>query len=189
MTPATAPTAKLPKFTEEHADCVNCPLKPQMERNRMCYAFQPPERFNGIMLVGEGPGAQEISRGEPFVGEAGKLLRWLLENAGIDRDECYITNATLCRPGVDKSPKLLTEAVVACMSRLEQEIAAVRPKVIVPLGGPAMEAIAGKFETFTVRERFDCDNCNEQRKVGPVLQCSKCKFLIASTFSIFVCNW
>ena len=90
-----ADTTKLPIFTEELGDCGNCGLKGQLDRKLTAYAYRP-DKFNGLMIIGEGPGQQEVAQGRPFVGRSGKLLRELLKTIGLDLDECYITNATLC---------------------------------------------------------------------------------------------
>lgn len=172
-------TKKLRQFTEKDADCDRCPLQPEMKRRQTCYARGPTEPFNGIMIIGEGPGHREVALKNPFIGKAGGVLNWLLEQADIKREECYITNATLCKPPTTKDSVMMTAAVAACTQRLEAEIIAVRPQVIVTLGGPALEAITGRFETKTKREHFDCDNCNENRRVGPAIQCANgaCKHI------------
>ncbi len=86
-----------------------------------------------IMFVGEGPGEQEDLRGEPFVGPAGKLLDDMLSIIDIDRHtNCYIGNIVKCRPPRNRDP-LETEQE-ACIGYLRNQVALVKPKIIVCLG-------------------------------------------------------
>jgi len=86
-----------------------------------------------IMFVGEGPGEQEDLRGEPFVGPAGKLLDDMLTIIDLDRKtNCYIGNIVKCRPPRNRDP-LETEQD-ACIGYLRNQVALVRPKIIVCLG-------------------------------------------------------
>lgn len=86
-----------------------------------------------IMFVGEGPGEQEDLKGEPFVGPAGKLLDDMLSIIDLDRKEnCYIANIVKCRPPRNRDP-LETEQD-ACIGYLRNQVALVKPKIIVCLG-------------------------------------------------------
>ena len=86
-----------------------------------------------VMFVGEGPGEQEDLRGEPFVGPAGKLLDEMLSIIDIDRHEnCYIGNIVKCRTPRNRDP-LETEQD-ACIGYLRNQVALIRPKIIVCLG-------------------------------------------------------
>lgn len=86
-----------------------------------------------IMFVGEGPGEQEDLKGEPFVGPAGKLLDDMLSIIDLDRSEnCYICNIVKCRPPRNRDP-LETEQD-ACIEYLRNQVALVKPKMIVCLG-------------------------------------------------------
>jgi uracil-DNA glycosylase family 4 len=166
----------LPVFDTSLANCSTCELDAQCKAGKLCYAYQPPKNFNGLMLIGEGPGQHEVLQGRPFVGQAGKLLRALIESAGLNMDECWITNATLGRPPVMKDKKGFHEqypnAISSCLSRLEAEIAACKPRVIVTLGAAALIAMTGRDKVGVRREAFDCKACGNTRKAGPVLQCS-----------------
>lgn len=127
------------------------------------------------MLIGEGPGRQEVLEHRPFVGPAGKLLRELCSRAGVDFDACYVTNATLCKPprtGEASFLEAYPNAVTSCLPRLEAEIASVRPKVIVTLGAAAWLAISGYDVDRSRRVETDCARCQNTRRVGPVLQCA-----------------
>lgn len=169
-------STKLPVFDTSFANCSTCELDAQCQAQKLCYAYQPPKNFNGLMLIGEGPGQHEVLQGRPFVGKSGQLLRALLESAGLNMDECWITNATLGRPPVMKDKKGFHEqypnAISSCLSRLEAEIAACKPRVIVTLGAAALIAMTGRDKVGVRREAFDCSRCNNTHKVGPVLQCA-----------------
>lgn len=94
------------------------------------------------MLVGEGPGAEEDRRGEPFVGPAGKLLDAMLAAIGLKRGEgVYIANAVKCRPPFNRTPA--TDEIATCLPYLERQIELVRPRVLVALGRPAAQALLG----------------------------------------------
>ena len=86
-----------------------------------------------VMFIGEGPGEQEDLKGEPFVGPAGKLLDDMLAIIDLDRQEnCYIANIVKCRPPRNRDP-LETEQD-ACIGYLRNQVALIKPKVIVCLG-------------------------------------------------------
>ena len=86
-----------------------------------------------IMFVGEGPGEQEDLKGEPFVGPAGKLLDDMLRIIDLSRNEnCYIANIVKCRPPRNRDP-LETEQD-ACIGYLRNQVALIKPKIIVCLG-------------------------------------------------------
>lgn len=164
---------ELPVFGPDHVLCGECGLEPQCIKGRTATAYRP-KNFNGMLVIGEGPGQQEVANNRPFVGKSGRLLRAAMESVGIEMDDCYITNATLCKPPPkdDALHAAFPTAIPSCLGRLEAEIEAVRPRVIVVLGGAALIAVTGYDRTVTKREKFDCDNCNPNRRVGPVLQCS-----------------
>ena len=85
-----------------------------------------------ILFVGEGPGEQEDLQGEPFVGAAGKLLDDMLSIIDLDRKQCYIANIVKSRPPGNRDP--LEEEQDACVGYLWDQIALIRPKIIVCLG-------------------------------------------------------
>lgn len=89
-----------------------------------------------IMLVGEGPGFYENEQGRPFVGAAGKFLDELLGQAGLKREDVWITNIVKCRPPGNRDP--LPEEVEACSQYLERQIQAVNPSIIITLGRHSM---------------------------------------------------
>jgi uracil-DNA glycosylase len=95
-----------------------------------------------VMLIGEGPGAQEDLTGRPFVGSAGKLLAELLASIGLDRSLVFITNIVKCRPPGNRPPR--TSETETCVGLyLWPQILVVDPKIIVPLGTPAIKTLLG----------------------------------------------
>jgi DNA polymerase len=92
------------------------------------------------LFVGEGPGAEEDQRGEPFVGQAGKLLDNMLAAIGLKRgQDVYIANAVKCRPPQNRTPD--PEEAAACRPYLERQIELIQPKLIVALGRPAAQTL------------------------------------------------
>jgi DNA polymerase len=96
---------------------------------------------SGLMLIGEGPGAEEDRAGLPFVGPSGQLLDRMLASIGIDRTKCLITNLIPWRPPGNRNP---TDAeILACLPFLLRHIALVRPKRLVLIGKLSMSALTG----------------------------------------------
>ncbi len=93
-----------------------------------------------VMFVGEAPGATEDELGRPFVGRAGKLLGELLAEAGLVREDVWITNVVKARPPKTRDPK--APEVAHCMPWLEREVALIEPRLIVPLGRHALKHFA-----------------------------------------------
>jgi len=92
------------------------------------------------LFVGEGPGAEEDERGEPFVGQAGRLLDAMLARIDLKRGEdVYIANAVKCRPPNNRTPE--AAELAACFPYLQRQIALVRPRLIVALGRPAAQGL------------------------------------------------
>jgi len=92
------------------------------------------------LFVGEGPGAEEDARGEPFVGQAGKLLDAMLAAIGLQRGtDVYIANAVKCRPPGNRTPSV--EEMATCRPYLERQIELLKPKLIVALGRPAVQTL------------------------------------------------
>jgi len=94
------------------------------------------------LFVGEGPGAEEDERGEPFVGQAGKLLDAMLAATGLQRGrEVYIANVVKCRPPGNRNPS--PEEAAACAPYLERQMDLIKPKLIVALGKIAVTRLTG----------------------------------------------
>ena len=94
-----------------------------------------------IMFIGEGPGADEDAKGEPFVGKAGKLMDMAFTLLGIKREEVYIANVVKCRPPFNRNPEQDEEQ--ACLDYLRNQVLLVKPKIIVLLGSVALKNILG----------------------------------------------
>jgi len=95
--------------------------------------------FAKIMFIGEAPGRSEDQQGRPFVGAAGKLLTEALQEAGLSREDVFITNIVKCRPPNNRVPK--EEERNACRPYLERQIALINPKIICILGRTAYESL------------------------------------------------
>jgi uracil-DNA glycosylase family 4 len=95
------------------------------------------------LFVGEGPGAEEDAQGEPFVGQAGKLLDNMLMSIGLKRgDNVYIANIVKCQPPENHNPD--AKEIAACMPYLQQQVALIKPKLIVALGKVAATSLLGR---------------------------------------------
>jgi DNA polymerase len=101
-----------------------------------------------LMFVGEAPGADEDEQGEPFVGKAGQLLTKVIQTTGLARDAVYIANILKCRPDTpgqaSGNRKPTGDEMQTCIPFLHEQIDLIRPKVIVALGGTAIEGLLGK---------------------------------------------
>ena len=89
-----------------------------------------------VMIVGEAPGANEDKLGRPFVGRAGRLLDELLGEAGLEREQVFITNVVKARPPGNRDPR--ADEVAHHMPWLETQLALVQPRLVVPLGRHAL---------------------------------------------------
>lgn len=89
-----------------------------------------------MFFIGEGPGYYEDKSGRPFVGPAGKFLDELLASAGLRRSEVFITNVVRCRPPNNRDP--LAPEIDACSKWLDQQLAAIQPRIVVTLGRHSM---------------------------------------------------
>lgn len=126
------------------ASCTRCPLA----AGRTQVVFGRGDPSAGLMVVGEGPGAEEDAQGLPFVGRSGKLLdRLLLEEAGLRRDQVYVANVVKCRPPGNRDPK--PDEVEACSSWLDAQLDLVAPRVVVTLGNFATRALLGTKDGIT----------------------------------------
>ena len=95
-----------------------------------------------VMLIGEGPGADEDMQGKPFVGKAGQLMNKALEALEIDPKELYITNVVKCRPPQNRNPE--EDEVASCIDYLRSQVMLIKPKIVVLLGSVALKHILGE---------------------------------------------
>mgnify|MGYP001267462802 CR=1 FL=1 len=121
------------------ADCSACGLCAQRKQTVPGVG----DESAGWLFIGEGPGAEEDARGEPFVGVAGKLLDAMLAAIELKRGEnVYIANAVKCRPPGNRTPEAAEMA--ACAPYLKRQIALIEPRLIVLLGRAAVHAVLGE---------------------------------------------
>lgn len=118
----------LTQIAAEVSACERCPLA--ATRKKAVPGEGPADAR--ILFIGEGPGFNENEQGRPFVGAAGQLLNDLLVQAGLKREDVYITNVVKCRPPQNRDPE--AEELKACGDYLERQIALINPEVIVTLG-------------------------------------------------------
>ena len=121
---------------EAVAGCTRCKLC--HTRTNTVFGVGPEDA--SLMVIGEGPGADEDARGEPFVGRAGKLLDEILKAIGRSRVEnTFIANVVKCRPPGNRDPE--ADEVAACRPYLEQQIRLLKPRLIVGLGRVAAQRL------------------------------------------------
>lgn len=141
---------KIAQLSALRAQAAACVLCPNLVLSRSSVVFGEGNPDAELMLVGEAPGVDEDMQGKPFVGEAGQLLEKMLQAMGLFRDQVYIANVLKCRP--DQSPgatgnrKPTKDEMGRCLPYLQNQIALVRPKVIVALGASAMQGLFGRTE-------------------------------------------
>ena len=116
---------------ELRRSCQGC-MKCALGETRTNLVFGVGSEDAKLMFVGEGPGEQEDLQGIPFVGRAGKLLDDMLAMFDLSREDVYIANIVKCRPPKNRDP--LPDEQDACYPWLEQQIALIRPRLLVCLG-------------------------------------------------------
>lgn len=118
-------------------ECKKCKLC----RNRTNIVFGVGNKEADVMLIGEGPGADEDRQGEPFVGKAGQLMNKAFQALNIKREDVYIANIVKCRPPQNRVPE--DDEVQACLNYLRNQVILIKPKIIVLLGSTALKNILG----------------------------------------------
>ena len=137
---APAPSAGVPADWEGLQAAVAGCRKCRLCETRTNTVFGVGPRQAPLMVVGEGPGADEDAQGEPFVGRAGKLLDEMLRAIGRSRkNDTFIANVVKCRPPGNREPA--EDEAEACRPYLEQQLRLVRPKLIVALGRIAAQRL------------------------------------------------
>lgn len=127
----------LEKLRKEYSTCQNCALG--KTRHNVVYGNGSAKAK--LMLIGEGPGADEDASGNAFVGKAGQLLTKMLQAIKINREDVYICNIVKCRPPNNRNP--LPEERNACLPYLLQQIDIVQPERLLLLGKVAAETLLG----------------------------------------------
>ena len=123
--------------------CTKCPLA----EHRTQVVFGVGDEHADLVLVGEGPGAEEDRQGIPFVGRAGQLLTKLIEGIGLRRDDVYICNVVKCRPPGNRDP--LPTEIEACRPYLDAQLDFLAPRVVVTLGNFATRLLLDTKEGIT----------------------------------------
>lgn len=131
-------------WDELYAECMSC-RKCDLAETRTNVVFGDGARNAEIMFIGEGPGEQEDLTGLPFVGRAGKLLDDMLAMIDLDRSRVFVGNMVKCRPPQNRDPLNLEQE--ACIGYLRNQVALIKPKIIVCLGRiAAMKLIREDFK-------------------------------------------
>jgi uracil-DNA glycosylase family protein len=164
--PAPAPaTNSLTKLREAALTCTACPLY----KNATQTVFGEGAKGATLMFVGEQPGDQEDRIGKPFVGPAGQLFDRALVEAGINRDEVYVTNTVKHFKWEPRGKRRIHQKpsardIAACRPWLEAELRVVRPNVLVCLGSTAAQSVFGPSFRVT-RQRGEVLNSDLAARV------------------------
>lgn len=128
----------LQAYGDAVAGCTRC----RLAQGRTQVVFGAGSAHADLMFVGEAPGFHEDRTGQPFVGQAGKLLEKLLAQIGLSRAEVYIANVLKCRPPGNRDPQ--PDEIEACESHLFRQIELIRPTVVATLGNFATKLLSGR---------------------------------------------
>jgi uracil-DNA glycosylase len=131
-----------PQLRARVAACTRCTLS--TTRTKTVFGVGNPQAQ--WLIVGEAPGAEEDARGEPFVGRAGQLLNSMLRAVGLAREEVFIANVLKCRPPGNRDP--LPSEAAECLPYLEQQIALLRPKIMLAVGRIAAQNLLRTDKTL-----------------------------------------
>ena len=136
----------------------NCELK----KNSKNIVFSDGNPNSKIMIIGEGPGANEDLEGVPFIGKTGELLDKMLSSISLDRDSVYITNVVNYRPPENRSP--IKEEIDRYLPYLKKHIEIIDPKILILLGSSALNAVIGDEQKISeIRGKWidkKMGNCN-----------------------------
>jgi DNA polymerase len=133
-------------------DCQRCRLG--ATRKNLVFGVGNPKAR--LVFVGEGPGADEDEKGEPFVGDAGRMLSRIITAMEIRREDVYICNVVKCRPPKNRNPE--SDEITACSPFLLRQLHSIKPEAVVALGKFASQTLLntkepisklrGKFQNF-----------------------------------------
>lgn len=142
-TPDAPIAADWPALKAQVKECAACKLRAGCTQT----VFGVGDEQAEWLFVGEGPGADEDAQGEPFVGQAGKLLDNMLAAIKLKRgDNVYIANIVKCRPPNNRTPE--PDEIATCLPYLRQQIALIQPRLIVALGKTAATSLLGRDATL-----------------------------------------
>ncbi|MGL4367255.1 MAG: uracil-DNA glycosylase [Brevinemataceae bacterium] len=137
-TTQTAVPPEDPRLLEIYHKCLECRAC-DLCSSALNLVFGDGNADSNLMIIGEAPGADEDAQGKPFVGKAGQLLIKTLKKYGLERDEIYIANILKHRPPNNRNP--LPQEINACTPFLKEQIAIIKPKLILTLGNFASQFI------------------------------------------------
>lgn len=153
IVPGLSPEAKLEAFSKLRERALACTKCPNLAAARKNVVFGVGDINAQLMFIGEAPGADEDEQGEPFVGKAGQLLTKIIQTTGLSRETVYVANILKCRPDTpgqsSGNRKPSGDEMLTCIPFLHEQIDLIRPKVIVALGGTAIEGLLGKTVGIT----------------------------------------
>ena len=151
----TDKAAAMAALRERALACMKCP---NLAAARTNVVFGVGNLDAQVMFVGEAPGADEDEQGEPFVGAAGQLLTKIIGATGLTRHDVYIANILKCRPdmppGVSGNRKPTPEEMQTCIPFLHEQIDLIQPRVLVALGGTAVEGLLGLTGIMKLRGQW-----------------------------------
>lgn len=139
----------LDKIRKDLENCQRCGLG----KRRKNIVFGAGNLKARLVFVGEGPGADEDTQGEPFVGEAGRMLTRIITAMGLKREDVYICNVVKCRPPGNRDPE--TEEIATCVPFLLRQLQSINPEAIVALGKCAADTLLNTKEPISkLRGKF-----------------------------------
>lgn len=133
--PEYGPYESLKKMEQAISGCLKCGLG----SGRTKFVFGVGAADAKVVFIGEGPGAEEDRKGEPFVGRAGALLNQMLAEIEWRRNDVYICNMVKCRPPNNRDP--LPEEIAMCEPYLYEQLRLIKPKLLVALGRISAQAL------------------------------------------------
>jgi uracil-DNA glycosylase len=152
MVPAGKDDGRLSKLAELKTKILACTRCPHLVKSRTQVVYGVGNPFAELMFVGEAPGEDEDLKGEPFVGKAGQLLTRIIGAMEYTREDVFIANVLKCRPDMpageagNRKPK--PAEMGTCLPWLREQIAVIKPKVLVALGATAVEGLLGEPRTM-----------------------------------------
>ena len=142
VTDAFQSAGSLEELNSMICNCMKCPLGD----TRKNFVFGTGNPHADVLVLGEGPGADEDEQGLPFIGRAGKLLTDILKAIKFERDEVYIANVVKCRPPGNRTP--YPEEMDCCMPYLKKQVELIDPKLILCVGLTAAQGLLKKKEAL-----------------------------------------
>ena len=156
--PSLDPAAKVEAMRELRERALVCIKCPNLASSRKNVVFGVGDIHAQLMFVGEAPGADEDVQGEPFVGAAGQLLTKIVQTMGLAREKVYIANILKCRPDTpgqrSGNRKPTPDEMKTCIPYLHSQIDLIQPRVLVALGGVAIEGLLGKSGIMRLRGQW-----------------------------------